>query len=131
MSESLIGSNDFLYIKVKVKYDCDFSIELEKISTKLNEILTNFEHTIDYDTLENKDCCGCKPMPEFELITIYINNHENNDFFENFFDTLRKEIPFRYMIKCYNPAKKYPSSKRINIRGEKISTKQQTKLLGL
>ena len=119
-------TNSLLYIQVK----CHFKLQIE-IITQLNDILQNFEHTIDYDTIDNKDCYGCTPMPEFELIHIYIQNHENNDFFENFLDNLRKEISFRYMIKCYDPAKKYPSSTRINVKGEKIFTKQQTKLLGL
>ena len=117
-------TSSLLYIQVK----CHNKFQIE-IITQLNEILQNFEHTIDYDTIDNKDCYGC--MPEFELINIYIQNHENNDFFENFLDNLRKEISFRYMIKCYNPAKKHPSSTRINVKGEKIFTKQQTKLLGL
>ena len=68
---------------------------------------------------------------KFELIRIHVQNHENNDFFENFLDNLRKEIQFRYMIKCYNPDKKYPSSIRINKKNEKITTKQQTKFIGL
>jgi hypothetical protein len=124
-------TNSLLYIQVKLKIDDKMCLELSKISEKINQILSNFEHTIDYDTIDNKDCCGCMPMPEFELINIYVQNHENNDFFENFLDNLRKEMPFRYMIKCFNPSKKHPSSTRINVKGEKIITKQQTKLLGL
>ena len=129
MYESIIESNNFLNIQIKFNYK--LGDKIEKITTELNEILQNFEHTIEYETYENKDCCGCKPMPEFELITIYIQNHENNDFFENYLDNLRKEITFRYMIKCYNPVKKYPSSIRINKKGQKIITKQQTKIIGL
>lgn len=131
MYESIIESNNFLNIQIKFNYKFNYKLgdKIEKISTELNEILQNFEHIIEYETYENKDCFGCIPMPEF--IRIYVQNHENNDFFENYLDNLRKEITFRYMIKCYNPVKKYPSSIRINKKGQKIITKQQTKLIGL
>ena len=131
MNNILHNSSSLLYIQIKIKIGNKLSNELSKISEKLDTILQNFEHTIDYETIENKEYYEFMPMPEFELIKIWVQNHENNDFFETFFDDLRKEIPFRYMIKCYNPAKKYPSSIRINVRGKKIIIKQQTKILGL
>jgi hypothetical protein len=124
-------SSNCLYIQIKVKYNLNNYIDFEKVSNKLDETLTNFDYDKEVDTIEHRDSCGCMPNPEFMLIILHIQKHDNKDYFENLLDELRKEIKLRYIIKSYEPNKKYPSSIRINKSGNKIITKQQTKLLGL
>lgn len=123
-------TNGFISIQIKYKI---YDIVNNTLLTKINNILENFNYIIEDDYVidkKNNNFDGLV-IPEYHFLIYYIEGHENYDFFENFFDNLRKEMKLRYMIKCYNPTKKYPSSIRINVKGQKINTKQQTKLFGL
>ena len=60
------------------------------------------------------------------------SNIENIDIIIKELDELlKKEKGIRYNMMIYDPEKKWPSSIRINKRGKKIITKQQTKYLSV
>jgi hypothetical protein len=96
----LIPNNEY---NIKEKVDSELS--------KFNPISENYEEICYYElTLNN------------EIIT---------DFFEGFLDYLRQDYEdLRYIIKIYEPSKKYPRSVRINKQFKKVKTKQQTKFIG-
>jgi len=65
-------------------------------------------------------------------ISLYEVNKKKASYLEGYLDTLshnNKEI--RYSMKLFEQSKKYPHSIRINKKGKKIFTKQQTKFIVL
>jgi len=108
--------NISLNIIIPLKYK-DVFIE------KTEHFINNKDFTLQYSYDEDHEY----------FLNLNINNNNNNnnmeEYIESFLDNIRKDLSnMRYNMLVYNHSNKWPKSIRINKQGNKIITKQQTKL---
>jgi len=104
--------NISLNIIIPLKYK-DVFIE------KTEHFINNKDFTLQYSYDENHEY----------FLNLNINNNNMEEYIESFLDNIRKDLSnMRYNMLVYNHSNKWPKSIRINKQGNKIITKQQTKL---
>jgi hypothetical protein len=105
-------------INVTIYIKPNKQIEYSEILDKVNREFQDNEHTFEtYD--------------DVMMFHYKIDITDNKYKFEDYLDYLCSDYKYlRYIIKIYEPNKKYPESARINKQFKKIKTKQQTKYMG-
>lgn len=104
------------YIFLKIKIDSEIDITNYEVITEINSFLNNKIHEI------------MDMNPFFVIIydtTIHI---DLQTILDKYLDIYKF---YRYEISLYEKGKKYPLTIRINKKGKKIITKNQTKLLSI
>tara|TARA_Y100000590_G_scaffold267852_1_gene300790 strand:+ start:9856 stop:10200 length:345 start_codon:yes stop_codon:yes gene_type:complete len=108
-------------VLINIKVPNNNSVSVIDIDPMIEEIKENILYSNNSEIYTHDDIIN---------INLYKINTENLPYFEGYLDTLRHTNKgLRYSIQMFEPSKKYPSSIRINKKGNKIFTKLQTKIL--
>jgi len=101
------------------------------ISVPDNNNIGNIVEEIKSNMLESYHNCDINTDDNTINISLYEVNKKNASYLEGYLDTLSHNKEILYSMKLFEQGKKYPHSIRINKKGKKIVTKQQTKFIML